>query len=132
MTAARRRRPRWGFTLLEVLVALSILAITLLTLYQAFSASLFVHSSTRGLWDAMVYVHNELARWERSDRVPGREVARGAFEGEHPMAGYRWRREVSDEQVLGGVTVRKVSLRLTWDVAGREQSYQSEIYVAPR
>ena len=61
---------RQGFTLLEVLVAFAILTITLITLYQAYSSNLLIHSSTRGLWKAMAYTHNELQRWERMTAPP--------------------------------------------------------------
>jgi prepilin-type N-terminal cleavage/methylation domain-containing protein len=125
-SAALRR----GFTLLEVLIAFSILSITLVTLYQAYSANLLIHSSTRGVRGAMVYVNNELLRWERMPSV-SLHVDQGAFPEGDPMFGYAWERHVTDETPLPGVTVRKVSLRLTWREGAREQAFQSEVYVQP-
>ena len=42
-----------AFSVLEVLIALSILSITLMAVYQSFASSLFVLQSTKTLWKAM-------------------------------------------------------------------------------
>ncbi|HUJ77310.1 MAG TPA: prepilin-type N-terminal cleavage/methylation domain-containing protein [bacterium] len=129
--AAARRRPRpAGFTLLEVLVALAVLSITLLALYQAYSTTLYIQASTRGLWKAMVYANNELAHWERMPQVDV-SVAQGDFPLDGPMAGYSWRREISDEEPLPGVRVRKVALQLSWHLGASTQKFQAEIFVVP-
>ncbi len=120
---------RQGFTLLEVLVAFAILTVMLVTLYQAFSSNLLILSSTRGLWKAMAYTHNELQRWERMTVPPPLHVDQGAFLEDDPMFGYSWHREVSDQTPLPGVTVRKVSLRLSWSEGKRSQFFESEVYV---
>lgn len=68
-----------GFTVIEVMVSLSILTLTLIAIYQSFGVSLFVISSTENLWKAMSYSQNELYRWERSfdSKV---SVAQGEFD----------------------------------------------------
>jgi prepilin-type N-terminal cleavage/methylation domain-containing protein len=129
-TRARRdgkRRPR-AFTLLEVLVAMAILVIALVALYEGFISTVRINTVTRGLWKAMVYSNNELARIERSPPPPV-SIQQGDFAPDDPMAGYAWRREVTDEQPFPNVTVRKVLLELTWSVGGVKQSYRSQIYV---
>lgn len=128
--ARSREGRRHGFTLLEVMVAFAILAISLVTLYQAYSANLIIHTTASGLRKAMLYVNNELARWERMPSV-SLQVDQGTFPPADPMAGYEWRREITEQAPFPGVTVRKVSLRLTWREGIREQSFQSEVYVQP-
>jgi general secretion pathway protein I len=123
------RRPR-AFTLLEVLVAMAVLAIALVTLYEGFISTVRINTTTRGLWKAMLYANNELARIERSPPLPV-STQQGDFAPTDPMAGYSWRREVADEQPFPGVTVRKVLLELTWQVGGAAQSYRAQIYVQP-
>jgi prepilin-type N-terminal cleavage/methylation domain-containing protein len=128
--APRRGRRLRAFALLEVLVAMAVLAIALVTLYEGFISTVRINTTTRGLWKAMVYANNELARIERSPPLPV-SIEQGEFPPTDPMAGYSWRREVADEQPFPGVTVRKVLLELTWQVAGAAQSYRAQIYVQP-
>ena len=49
-----------GFTILEVLISLSILVLTLMVLFQSFSTSIFILSSTNNLWKAISFAQNEL------------------------------------------------------------------------
>jgi len=77
-----------GFTLLEVLVSLSILVLTLMALYQSFSISIFVLSSTTNLWKAMTHAQNELLKSERATTSPPVSLSQGEFEIDHPMNGW--------------------------------------------
>ncbi len=122
--------PPGGFTLMEILVAMAVLSIALLTIYQSFAATVQVNGRTQGLWQAMLFVNNELARIERGPPLPV-SIRQGDFPPEHPMAGYAWRREVSNEEPLPGVEVRKVVVEVTWEAAGVEQTYRDQVYVAP-
>lgn len=119
-----------GFTLMEVLVALSILAITLIAFNYAYTTNIFISAKTEGIWKAMQYANNELARLERGP-TPEVAVSQGEFPPDHPMVGYAWTREVKDEEPFPGVIVRRVTLKLTWEVGGADQFYISQIYVSP-
>lgn len=119
-----------GFTLMEVLVAMTILSLTLVVLYQAFSSNVYLVTSSRSMWRAMEYVNNELMKWERQGTASV-SVDQGTFARDHPMAGFSWKREVADQDPIPGIRVRKVSYQLTWDEGTSKRNYQSYIYVKP-
>ena len=119
-----------GFSILEVLVAISILTIMLIAIYQSFNTSLLIISSSQNLWKAIVYTQNELSLWERSVHAP-LAIAQGKFEEDQPMAGFEWVRETSDISPLPGVTVRKVAYDLKWHEGNKEFSYSAAIYIKP-
>ncbi|HEX7928485.1 MAG TPA: type II secretion system protein [bacterium] len=125
MPASKRAR---GFTMLEVLVAMAVLAIALLAVHEGFTSTLFINTSTRGLWKAMTYANNELLRWDRLGQASV-STDQGDFPEGDPMVGYSWLRQISDVEPLPGVRVRRIRLQLTWDVAGRTQAYVAETYV---
>jgi hypothetical protein len=77
-----------------------------------------------------MYSNNELAHWERMQQVDV-SVSQGEFPPDSPMAGYSWRREISDDEPLPGIKVRKVALDLQWMTGKALQSYHAEILVLP-
>lgn len=131
--SARAHRPCAisAFTLMEILVAMAVLSITLLTLYESFVSTVHINTMTQGLWKAIVFANNELSRIERGP-IPDVSIQQGSYQDDHPMAGYDWRREVLDEEPFPGVKVRKVLLELRWAVGGSPQTYRAEIYVPPQ
>ena len=120
-----------GFTVLEVLVSLSILVLTLMALYQSFSTSIFVLSSTTNLWKAMSHAQNELLKSERATISPPVSLSQGEFELEHPMNGFNWKKHVSDTTPLPGIRVRQVNYQLSWNEGKNVYTYDADIYVNP-
>ena len=120
-----------GFTLLEVLIALAVLSVCLLAIYQGYSTALAISASTRKLWKAMEYSHNELARWERVRPAPEVSVNQGDFPPNDPMAGYSWKREITDLEPLPSVRVRRIRLDLFWTLGKAAQTFRSSLYVLP-
>jgi hypothetical protein len=76
----------------------------------------------------MVYVSNDLKHSERNP-PQGVDLDQGEFPADDPMAGYAWRREVSLESPLPGVTIRKITLRVSWKEGSNERWFQAETYV---
>jgi prepilin-type N-terminal cleavage/methylation domain-containing protein len=123
---------RRAFTLLEVLIALAVLSVCLLAIYQGYSTTLAITTSTRKLWTAIVYANNELARWERMSPPPEVSLAQGTFPPGDALAGYSWRREITDLEPLPSVRLRRVQLELTWPVGVAQQVYRASLYVQPQ
>lgn len=121
---------RPGFTLMEILVAVAVLSVTLTSMYQGFGSTVQINAASKGLWKAILFANNELARIERN-AAPSVSITQGEYAPDHPMAGYAWKREVSDEEPFPGVKVRKVRFELTWRIGGADQSYQAQTYVPP-
>ena len=118
-----------GFTVLEVLVSLSILVLTLIALYQSFSTSIYVLSSTTNLWKAMSHAQNELLKSERSNSAPHVSLSQGEFNQEHAMHGFAWKKNVSDTTPLPGIIVRQVNYQLLWNKGEKTYTYDADIYV---
>ena len=118
-----------AFSVLEVLIALSILSITLMAVYQSFASSLFVLQSTKTLWKAMAETQKELLRWERSKNSPPVSVSQGSVEEEVGFLDGRWKLDIEDKLPLPGIKVRRVNYEITWMEGEREYRYSSDLYV---
>ena len=125
---SKGRRCRPGFTLMEVLVALTVLSLTLMSIYQGFANTIFIQKATQGLWKAMVFTGSELAKVERGP-TPQVSVRQGEYPESHAMAGFRWLKEVADEEPFPGVRVRKVVFELSWVAGAGRKTYSSQTYV---
>ena len=104
-----------GFTILEVLISLSILVITLMALFQSFSTSIFILSSTKNLWKAISFAQNELLKSERATVSPSVSINQGEFESESGMSGFRWKKFVRDTKPFPGIEIRQINYQLLWN-----------------
>ena len=110
-----------GFTLLETLVALSVLAITLGVLYQIFGTSL------RNIQYAKDYSYAQmLAESKLSEIGKGIPVVEGSYEGEIGDK-YTWVMNVEPVVNFGGnnkelVFAFKVMFTISWGTYGKHRS----------
>ena len=118
-----------AFSVLEVLIALSILSITLMAVYQSFASSIFVLQSTKILWKVMSETQKELLRWERSKTSPPVSVSQGSVEEDLGFLDGRWKLDIEDNLPLPGIKVRRVNYEITWMEGEREYRYSSDLYV---
>ena len=130
-TGLSSNKHRKGFTILEVLISISILVLTLMVLYQSFSTSLFVLSSTTNLWKAMSHAQNELLKLERATSAPPVSFSQGEFKLEHPMNGFSWKKQIRDTTPLPGIKVRQVNYQLICNEGKNAYTYYAYVYINP-
>ncbi len=95
--AQRINTRRGGFTLLEVMIAMAILAITLVAVYQSQSQSISMASNSRFLTTASLLAQTRMAEIDAAD-PRGLVTANGDF-GED-FSGYAWQLEVGGVQEI--------------------------------
>ncbi len=120
----RRIVVRWsGFTLLEVMIAMAILAITLVTIYQSQSQSISMATDSRFLTTASLLAQGRMAEIDAAD--PRTVVsANGDFGDDYP--GYTWRLEVSAVEELP--LLRKMTLTVTQGRMATRNAYRLILY----
>ena len=128
----KRAIQKKGFTILEVLISLSILLITLMALYQSFSTSIFILSSTKNLWKAISFAQNELLKSERATVSPPVSINQGVFESGSEMSGFRWKKLVRDTNPFPGIEIRQINYQLLWNEGKHVYTYDADIYVKPK
>jgi general secretion pathway protein I len=121
------RSPR-GFTLLEVMVALCILAIVLLSVYRLHSQTISMSIESRFYTQAPLLARSALARWEEA-RKPEMISDQGDFGKEFP--GYQWKISVADapSPALGvqfARDMRRIDVQVTLN--NGERSYEFRTY----
>jgi prepilin-type N-terminal cleavage/methylation domain-containing protein len=104
---SRRKRPA-GFTLLEVMVALGIMAIVLAGVYRLQAQTLGMSLESRFYTQAPLLARSALTRYEEAARREQRPLAtdQGDFGREFP--GYAWKITVDEapSQILGADVAR--------------------------
>jgi len=103
----RKARPRsqrisFGFTLLEVMVALSVMAIVLVSVYRMHSQSLTMNTAARFYTQAPILAQGKMAELEALSSGAFPENS-GDFGEQFP--GYSWKTSVADitSEILGEV-----------------------------
>jgi general secretion pathway protein I len=105
-TAAARRAAR-GFTLLEVMVALVIVAIAFVGLLGHHVHNLAIVGHDQDLTRAALLARGLITQMELVEKFPDTGVSTGEFDG---YPGFVWEREVTDTDLP---SVRRVALRIS-------------------
>ena len=114
--ATRSQRPIRGFTLLEVMVAMAILAIVLVSVYRMHSQTLTMSAANRFYTQAPMLAQGKLAQLESasSEIIAGDS---GDFGDKFP--GYRWSVSTEDvsSEALGevGNDFKKIDVAVTFN-----------------
>jgi general secretion pathway protein I len=112
-----------GFTLLEVMIAMAILAITLVALYQSQSQSISMASDSRFLTTASLLAQSRMAEFDAVD-PRGVVSANGDFGDDYP--GYTWRLEVGSVEELP--LLKRFTLTVTQGRMATRNAYRLILY----
>jgi len=96
-----------GFTLLEVMIAMAILAIALVAVYQSQSQSISMAGGSRFLTTASLLAQSRMVEIDAADP---REVAAGNGDFGEDFPDYRWQVEIGDTEID---VLKKISLTVT-------------------
>ena len=125
--ARRGRSPRifvmcGGFTLLEVMIAMAILAITLVAVYQSQSQSLSMAGGSRFLTTASLLAQSLMVQIDAADP---REVAAGSGDFGEDFPDYRWQVEIGETEIE---VLKRISLTVTNSRMVVRNSYRLILY----
>jgi general secretion pathway protein I len=111
-----RRKKKAGFTLLEVLVAMAILATTLVAVYQLQSQSISLAAEARFKTSAALLAQSKMADIETAASLTNRSED-GDFGPDYPQ--YSWRLEIADAEMPGFKKVEVTVLNNAFITGGR-------------
>jgi general secretion pathway protein I len=114
---------RRGFTLLEVMIAMAILAITLVAVFQSQSQSLSMAGDSRFLTTAALLAQARMAEIETDDTA---DLADGSGDFGQDFPDYTWRVEVSATE--GSPLLKKISVTVTHQRLAVRNRYQLVYY----
>ena len=118
----RNLRGRKGFTLLEVMIAMAILAISLVAVFRSQSQSVSMAGEARFLTTASLLAQGKMAEVE-SMKPQDLSNNNGVFGEDYPD--YLWRIEVKDTAIQ---YLKKIDVIVTNSVMVANNAYQLELY----
>ena len=111
-----------GFTLLEVMIAMAILAIALVAVYQSQSQSISMAGSSRFLTTASLLAQSRMVAIDTADP---REINAGNGDFGEDFPDYRWQVEIGDTEID---VLKKISLTVTNSRMIANNSYRLILY----
>ena len=122
MKCSMARRPTNGFTLMEVMIAMAILAIALVTIFQSQSQSISMTGNSRFLTTASLLAQGKLAEIEIMNM---RDVRTDSGDFGDGFPDYTWRVEVKDTEFE---MVKKIELTVVNNRLTLNNKYLLELY----
>lgn len=125
-----------GFTLLEVLLAIALLAIALPVLLGLRNFDLDLHTRAEELTTATLLAQEKLLETELSGKYPVGEVGgdfrsaplgtQAEVQATDRAAGYKWKRTISPTPLE---SIREVRVKVSWPRGTAEESVEVSTYV---
>ncbi len=126
------RQPACGFTLLEVMVAMAIMAIVLVSVYRMHAQTLAMNTATRFYTQAPLLAAGKLAELEAS---PTQILDGQAGDFGDAFAGYRYRISSNDTgvEILGesGRDLRRVDITVSYNDDEYTYNLRTYLYARP-
>ena len=127
------KQGRKGFTLLEVLVAFSLLSILFAVIIQSQADTIFFLEKTGRLALVQKEVLNQLLKIERNLSAQSISSETGSFPEDHVLHGSQWEKKVVIEDFMKITKVKKITYKITW-TEGKDKikrSFESAIFGEP-
>ncbi len=116
-----------GFALVEILIAITILSMLLLSIYTSVSASIGVISGTKNYTRAMIIAKSQINEFIVL-RMRGSDISREPVD---EYRGFSFSRETKryENELLGPIPAKKTDITVFWEENGKEKKYKlSYIY----
>jgi general secretion pathway protein I len=111
-----------GFTLMEVMIAMAILAIALLAVFQMQSQSISMAGEARFKTTASLLAQSKMADLEAAETLIS-QTQKGDFAPDYPE--YAWTTQVTDTQIA---KLKKIEVHVFRKTPSRENNYQLVLY----
>jgi general secretion pathway protein I len=114
-----------GFTLMEVMVAMAILAIALVSIFQLQSQSISMASDSRFMTTAALLAQSKMVEVEARNSLSNQSES-GDFGNDYPQ--YVWQLQISDTKLL---QFKKIEVTVTNKLFLRRGTYKLVLYKHP-
>ena len=111
-----------GFVLIEVLIAVTILSVVLLSVYSGISSGMNIIGNSRNYTRAMLMAKSIMNEF-RSDKMKGVDLKGAQLTG-YPEYSYDRITERYENPMLGPLPVNKTDIIVKWKYKGIENSYR--------
>ena len=114
-------KKRSGFVLIEVLIAVTILSVVLLSVYSGISSAINVISNSRNYTEAVVLARSLMNEF-RVNKMRGTDLRDASIENK-PDFRYDRVTKRYENPFLGPLTAQQTDITVKWDYRGRENEF---------
>jgi general secretion pathway protein I len=115
-----------GFTLLEIMIALAIVSIALVTLLSLGNRSIAVHDRLEKITRATLLAQDKMTEVEVTSRQTGKDLENEEGVFDKPFDGFRWRTTFTDTPLP---SIKQVTVTVLWGDEKRNQKVDLTSFV---
>ncbi|MFH0976664.1 MAG: prepilin-type N-terminal cleavage/methylation domain-containing protein [Spirochaetota bacterium] len=115
------RKGKNGFALIEILIAITILSISLISIVSGVSGGIIAVSRNKNLTRAMIIAKNKINEFEMNN-MRGPDIKN---EEVKEYAGFTFSREVKrfEHELFGPLDAKRIEIRVNWQEKGNNKEY---------